>query len=145
MAVEMANARRSARRLRAMHLVVGGSALAAFLVSGAYMRAHNPPIAALEPGLHRMFTSRHIYILAAALLNLVLGVYARPAVRRWAWAIQRGGSLLLVVAAALLVAAFVAEPMAGANRTPVSSFGLFSLFAGSLLHVGAALRGLEAS
>jgi len=122
------------------HLLVGGATLVVFLISGAYMAAHHPPVGALEPGMHAMFTSRHIYILAAALINLLLGAYVRPTTMSGARAVQWTGSLLLILASGLLIAAFVAEPMAGRYRTPVSAFGLYSLFAGSLLHVGAALR-----
>jgi uncharacterized membrane protein len=126
--------------LSAIHLLVGGVTLAVFLISGAYMRFHDPPIDALGPGLHLMFVSRHIYILGAALIHLVLGAYVRPAATPGARVVQRTGSVLLVVAAGLLIAAFIGEPMAGRYRTPISSFGLYSLFAGALLHVGSALR-----
>jgi len=122
------------------HLLAGGLTLVAFLISGAYMGAHDPPVASLEPGLHVMFTSRHIYILAAALMNLLLGAYLRPTSTRAARAVQWVGSLLLLLAAGLLLAAFVVEPVAGRYRTAVSAFGLYSLFAGSLLHVAVALR-----
>jgi hypothetical protein len=147
MAVELSHAQASQNdsasrpsRVIALHLAIGGSTLAAFLASGAYMRSQTPPISSFEPGLHALFTSRHIYILAAALLNLVLAAYMQPAARRGARAVQWVGSLLLSAAAALLTAAFVVEPMNVGHRTPVSSFGLYGLFAGALLHVGAALR-----
>jgi hypothetical protein len=103
------------------------------------MRLLETPVRALEPGMHVMFTSRHIYILAAALVNLVLGAHVRRAQAPGARLAQWVGSLLLVVAAGMLMVAFVVEPMAGRYRTPVSSYGLYSLFAGSLLHVTAAL------
>jgi hypothetical protein len=40
----------------------------------------------------------------------------------------------------LLIAAFVMEPVARHARTPASSFGLYTLLAGVLLHVIAARR-----
>lgn len=125
--------------MKRLHLWVGFVTLTAFLASGMYMRLHTPPVAALGDGRHVMFTSRHIYILAAALVNLVLGAYVTSAGRRAARVTQSIGSTLLVVAAALLIAAFVSEPVAGRGRTIVSSLGLYALFAGSLLHVFAAL------
>src|SRR5262249_28153945 len=120
------------------HLLVGAFTLAVFLLSGVYLRTHNPPLPQLEPGLHALFVSRHIYILAAALLNLVVGAYLRPAAvgRR----IQRIGSLLLMLGAVLLMAAFVVEPIARESRTPFSSFGIFAVFGGSLSHVVAGVR-----
>ncbi|TAH36947.1 MAG: hypothetical protein EYC70_08160 [Planctomycetota bacterium] len=122
------------------HLLVGGTTLVIFLATGAYMRLREPAVSTLEPGMRLMFISRHIYILAAALLHLVLGTYVRPAATRRARAIQAVGSLLLVVASALLIAAFVVEPVAGRSRTLVSSCGLYALFAGTLLHASTALR-----
>ena len=121
------------------HLTIGGATLVVFLLSGIYMRVHDPALRTLDPGLHVMFTSRHIYILAIALLHLVLGAYVQQAETRRTHIAQRVGSLLLVVAAGLLIAAFVIEPMAGRYRTPVSSFGLYAMFAGALLHVSAVL------
>ena len=122
------------------HLLVGAMALVAFLLSGAYMAFHHPPLGALGPGMHMMFISRHIYMLAAALMNLVLGSYLLPTVSRGARSAQWIGSLLLMLSAGLLLAAFVGEPVAGRYRTPISALGLYSLLAGSLLHVGAVLR-----
>ena len=131
------------RWLAPIHLAVGAATLVVFLVSGAYMRMHEPPVGYLEPGLHMMFTSRHIYILAAALIHLVLGASVSSGTRRGVLVVQTVGSVLLVLSAALLITAFVVEPMAGRSRTHASSFGLYSLFAGSLLHVLAGLWNRE--
>jgi len=133
-------ARQGANRLRLLHLLLGGAALLAFLVTGAYMRVHEPPLSSLERGLHFLYRSRHIYILAAAAANLLLGSYVRPGpgrtLRRWQWV----GSGLLMLSTLLLVVAFVVEPAAGRDPSAVSAFGLFSLLAGTLLHVGVGLR-----
>ena len=118
--------------LRRIHLAVGALTLAAFLASGMYMRSIERPE---DLGRLVMFTSRHIYILAAALVNLVLGAYVARSTHRAGRTLQHVGSFLLVASCALLVAAFVVEPMAGRARTAVSSFGVVALFAGSLLHV----------
>jgi choline-glycine betaine transporter len=118
---------------------VGLVTLVVFLVSGQYMKFHQPPMSELDPGPHVMFTSRHIYMLAAALVNLTLGAYVVSALGRRRW-IQALGSTLLVLSAILLIAAFVYEPVSGRARTAVSSYGLYALFAGSLLHFVATLR-----
>jgi hypothetical protein len=130
-----------ARNLFALlHRSVGLVTLVVFLVSGQYMKFHQPPMSELDPGPHVMFTSRHIYMLAAALVNLTLGAYVVPALgRRRQW-VQALGSTLLVLSAILLIAAFVVEPMSGRGRTVVSSYGLYSLLAGSLLHFATTLR-----
>jgi hypothetical protein len=128
-----------------LHRGVGIVTLVVFLVSGQYMKFHQPPMSELDPGPHVMFTSRHIYMLAAALVNLTLGAYVAPALgRRRQW-VQALGSTLLVLSAILLMAAFVYEPVSGRGRSAVSSYGLYSLFAGSLLHFVTTLRRTGAS
>jgi hypothetical protein len=139
-AVEAVSPTDSANRLAPLHRWVGLGTLVVFLVSGQYMRFHQPPMPELDPGPHLMFTSRHIYMLAAALVNITLGAYVvRATGRRRRW-VQALGSALLVLSAVLLIAAFVFEPMSGRGRTAVSSYGLYSLFAGALLHFAASLR-----
>jgi len=126
--------------LAGMHLLVGATTLGAFLVSGAYMLVHDPAVGKLDPGLHLLFTSRHIYILAAALIHLVLGSHIERGRRRGVRVVQWVGSMVLVVASGLLLLAFVAEPVVGGHRTPLSRFGLYSLFVGTILHIGTGLR-----
>ena len=53
------------------------------------------------------------------------------------------GTLLLVVASALLVAAFVYEPMAGRGRSALSAYGIFSFVGGAALHALAPSLGRE--
>jgi hypothetical protein len=129
--------------MRRLHLGVGAVSLLAFLASGAYMRFSARPFL-LPDGPHLMYLSRHIYILCVALLHLVLGAYFTPATSRAALVTQRLGSALMVVSAGLLIAAFVREPMMGRARTELSTFGLYSMFGGALLHVGAKCVGWKA-
>jgi hypothetical protein len=89
-----------------------------------------------------MFVSRHIYILAAALVHLGLGAYVSPLAGRGARGVQWLGSILLLASCVLLIAAFVFEPVAGRTRTNVSTWGLYTLFAGVVLHfLAASVRG----
>jgi len=122
--------------MRKLHLCVGAVSLLAFLASGAYMRFYARP-SLLPDGPHLMYLSRHIYILCVALLHLILGAYFTDATSRWAVVAQRLGSALLVVSAGFLIAAFVGEPVMGRPRTGLSTSGLYSMFGGALLHVGA--------
>src|SRR5262245_31410284 len=119
--------------MRRLHILVGALTLLAFLASGAYMRFAVHPHA-LAPGDELLYVSRHIYMLGPALVQLVLGAYVRLIAPSWARHLQWTGSGLLVLSSLLLAAAFVVEPVAGHGRTPVSAFGLYSLFAGALLH-----------
>ncbi len=127
------------RTLRTAHLVVGAVTVGAFLVTGLVMYGHQPPLSEMDWGARLMFRSRHIYILAAGLVNLALGVHhvlPPGAVRR---SVAIAGSLLALVSAALLFFAFFAEPMAGREPGHLSIFGLFALFGGVVLYVPASL------
>ena len=121
--------------LRTAHLVVGGIAVVAFLVTGYLMGGHQPPVAAMDWDDRLLFRSRHIYILFGALVNLAIGIhYVLPdqPVRRW---LSITGSLLLLAGVIMLFFAFFYEPMAGRDPGPMSSLGLFALFGGSLSYV----------
>ncbi len=123
------------------HLVAGATTFVAFLTTGAYMRMHEPPVRELGAGTHVLFTSRHIYILASALIHLVLGAYLRAGETRGVRIVQRIGSGLLTLGAVLLILAFVNEPVTGRGATAWSHLGLYCLFAGSAVHTGTGLRG----
>jgi hypothetical protein len=126
--------------LRTAHLVVGAITVAAFLVTGMIMYAHEPPLPTMDWGDRMLFRSRHIYILCAGLVNLSLGLgYAFPdgPVRRGA---AVAGSLLSLVSTALLFFAFFAESMAGREPGLLSACGLYSLFGGVVMLVLATLR-----
>jgi hypothetical protein len=121
--------------MRKLHLAVGVVTLVVFAISGQVMGHHTPPMAALSDGVRLMFRSRHIYILAAGLVNLVLGVYLQRHSKGWRKGVQAAGSVLLVVSPALLISAFVVEPQLGfQEHMHWSVAGLFTLFLGSLAH-----------
>jgi len=128
------------RTLRAAHLVVGALTIGAFLVTGLVMYGHQPALSSMDWGDRLLFRSRHIYILAAALVNLALGLrYALPegAARRGA---AVAGSLLALASTVALFFAFFAEPMAGREPGILSALGLYALFGGVSLHAVASLR-----
>ena len=117
--------------MRRFHVVCGLAALAAFLLSGAYMRFVVEPWR-LPDGPHRLYVSRHIYVLAAALVHLALGAYVVPLATRGARAAQWTGSALLAASALLLIAAFAREPMHEPGA--FGRYGLYTLLAGVVLH-----------
>src|SRR5262245_28525860 len=122
--------------LRSLHRAAGLLVLLAFLLSGAYMRYVAHP-SRLPDGAHLTYLSRHIYILANALVHLVLGTYVVQSSTRRRRAAQWLGSGLLAISSVLLISAFVVEAVGDRARTPASSYGLYSLFAGALLHFAA--------
>src|SRR5437899_1107560 len=82
--------------MRRLHLIVGVCAVIAFLITGQFMSHHSPPMATMSDSARLMYRSRHIYILAAGLLNLVLGVYFQRHHEGWRRAVQAAASALLL-------------------------------------------------
>jgi hypothetical protein len=122
--------------MRRIHLIAGVLALLAFLLSGQAMHFHRPPTHDLAPEFRLMFVSRHIYLLAGALVNLCLGMYLQTSHIGWRRLGQMLGSVLVVVSPAFSLLAFLYEPERGmvghSWRTPA---GLIPLFAGVMLHL----------
>jgi len=121
--------------MRGLHLVIGLLTVIAFLVTGQLMSHHVPPMSTLSDSARLMFRSRHIYILASGLVNLMLGLYIG---RRAGWrnAVQLIGSGLLMASAALLIVAFGIEPAGGFQESlGWSAAGLYTLFGGCMLHL----------
>jgi len=125
--------------MRRIHFWTALLAVVVFLVSGQFMRHHNPALSTLPDGLRMVFRSRHIYILASGLVNLMLGLYVQR-VKGRRGIIQRTGSGLLLISPVLLTLGFALETAPGAHRGAVwSHFGLYALFGGSMLHLAASI------
>lgn len=131
--------------MRRLHLWTGLLTVIIFLLTGQFMRHHQPPMTAFTPEVRMLFRSRHIYILTAGLVNLMLGLYLqRPP--GWRGRAQLLGSALLLPSPALLILAFTQEPQRGFQQeTMFSHWGLYALFAGSMLHLVSAIRQPPAS
>jgi hypothetical protein len=120
-------------RLQRLHLWTGWIFVVVFLATGQYMRYfHEPTVADLEPGLRMLFRSRHIYILFAALLNLLAAYRGRAGGPGWLRGI---GSGLLVLSPLLLLAAFTLETAVFAAPTPLSIYGIQAAVGGTLCHL----------
>jgi hypothetical protein len=90
--------------MKRLHLIFGVVVVIVFLLTGQYMEyVHNR---LLPDGTRMLYRSRHIYLLLAGLLNLVIGIYfvARP--RGWRRKLQIVGSVLIVLSPGLLLAGF---------------------------------------
>jgi hypothetical protein len=122
--------------MRRLHLTVGLLGVLAFVFTGQLMRHHAPPMHELAPDVHMMFISRHIYLLTASVLNLVLGIYFRRFSAGWRRAMQWVGSVLVLASPILLTVAFFQEPAHGlAGRSWRSSYALFAMLGGGLLQL----------
>ena len=122
-------------KLRVAHLVIGLLGVIAFVITGQVMGHHHPGMQSLTADVRMMYVSRHIYLLGAALVNLVLGLYLQLHPSGWRRVLQQSGSLLILLSAVSLLLAFIAEPGLGmAGRSWRSYFGLIALFAGVMTH-----------
>ena len=128
-------------QLRKLHFVVGLAGVAAFLVTGAYMRAGFPDLYAANEVLRYLYRSNHVYILLASLVNVALGVHLTPVPPGWPATVSLLGSLLALVSPAVLCFAFFVEaPVASLERV-WTLIGVAAVAAGIALHVlGAARR-----
>jgi uncharacterized protein YjeT (DUF2065 family) len=126
--------------MRRGHLIIGLFGVIAFLITGQIMKHHSPTMHLLTPEVRMMYVSRHIYLLGAALVNLVLGLYLKLHPPGWRRALQQMGSVIISLSAGSLLMAFLAEPALGlAGRSWRSYFGLIALFAGVMFHLVASL------
>lgn len=82
-----------------------------------------------------LFRSRHIYILFASLVNLVIGIYFIYWQVRWRKRLQIIGSGLIAICSVSLVAAFFHETSNRIFDTPFSRFGVILLALGVGLHL----------
>jgi hypothetical protein len=126
--------------LRRAHLIVGVFGVIAFVITGQVMARHIPDVHSLSAEVQMMYVSRHIYLLGAALVNLVLGLYLELKPPGWRRILQEIGSLLMILSAVALLMAFITEPALGmAGRSWRSFSGLIALFAGVMTHLVASV------
>ena len=110
--------------MRRIHLIVGWFFVLVFLSTGMWMRLNFPDAYQGNEAVRLMFRASHIYILAAALLNLMAGIQRESADRGWRLVCQRIGSAVLLVSAPLLTAAFFIEPGPHQVERPMAHIGV---------------------
>ena len=126
--------------MRRFHLIFGIVVFVVFLLTGQYMDKVHHHLGEMPDATRLLYRSRHIYILMAGLINLVLGVYfvrRNGRVQRW---MQLTGSLFLGIGTLLLVRAFISEPATGLLVTPFTHWGMYLMLGGVILHVLSAIR-----
>ena len=125
--------------MRRLHFVVGIASFIAFLLTGQYMDRWLGHLAGM-PDLPRMlYRSAHIYLLFAALLNVVLGLYAVDDASGWRRGVAWAGSLMMLSAPVLLLIGFEPESARGDIARPLARMAIYGCQAGVLLHVIARL------
>jgi len=129
--------------MRKFHRWFGIVLTAIFLATGQYMlRVEHVSDLAMGPRL--LYRSRHIYLLMAALINLVLGAYFVPSPRAGIRVTQRVGSALITVGSVLLLVSFFYDAQ-HADLVPLdlvySKWGIRAVASGTLLHaIAGAMR-----
>jgi hypothetical protein len=112
----------------------------AFVFTGQVLKHHDPPMPTLSHEVRLMYVSRHIYLMGAAVVNVVLGLYLRMQLSDWRRGAQHFGSVLILLSAGLLLVAFFKEPSLGvAGRSWLSLAGPVALFFGAMVHTVASL------
>ena len=127
-------------RMKLLHIVVGAFVLFAFLLTGQYMNYLNVRSGALGDATRMMFRSRHIYILLASLVNLAIGTYFVRRTGGWRRMLQTFGSILVLAAPLLLLAAFFTEPGLPGLRRHFTLPAIIILAVGTLLHAFSGVR-----
>jgi hypothetical protein len=121
--------------MRRAHLIFGAVFVAAFLLTGQYMDRFHEHLSGMPDGPRLLYRTRHIFILLAGLLNLGLGAYAFARASPLGRTLQRLGSVLILAASALFVAAFFYEPTLKGLYTPLTHWGTYAVSAGVVLHL----------
>ena len=127
--------------MKRLHLLLGLTLFVIFLLTGQYMEYVHSRV--LPDGPRLLYRSRHIYILFSAFINLCLGIYFSGRNPGWRRTLQIIGSVLILLAPALLLAGFFYEPERGPNNTIIAPLGIFATAGGVLLHLFSGMRRQE--
>jgi choline-glycine betaine transporter len=126
--------------MKLIHQIFGIIVFVIFLLTGQYMDLYHNHLRDMPDGPRMLFRSRHIYILLAGLINIGIGSYLINRTSGWRRILQWIGSALIFVATILLIAAFFYEPKLLGLQSPITSWGIYSIFGGTMLHF---ISGLE--
>jgi hypothetical protein len=118
-----------------LHLIFGIVVFVVFLVTGRLMRWDFPDKDAISQEFRLLMRSRHIYILLASLVHIVLGVYLQMRRETLPKTVQIFASVLLFAGALLLIYAFFYETYTTRHFSDLSRFGLYLSLAGTIFHL----------
>lgn len=115
-------------------------ALLGFLLTGQYMDRVHDHLTGMPDGPRLLYRSAHIYLLFAALLNLLLGAYLRLADHRGVRMLQQSASVVLLTLPVLFTVAFFREPALAGLERPWARPAIYLSVAAVLAHVLAQRR-----
>jgi hypothetical protein len=124
-----------AANMKWFHLVFGLALFFVFTQTGSWMRADFPDKDLIPQDFRLLMRSRHIYILFAALINVVLGVYLQFRPQTVLKLVQIAGSLVLVIGSGLLVYAWYVETYGLQHFSNLSRWGIYLTAAGVGMHL----------
>ena len=129
-------------RLARAHAIAGWLTFAAFLVTGLFMRLGYPGVERPDLAHRVFFRTHHLYLLGAALVQLVVAAHLRSMANAPARQprLRVAASALLLLAPPLLLLGFATEHAAEALRGEATSWGWYASLAGVLLHLLAERR-----
>src|SRR2546425_11881752 len=93
--------------MRLLHLTFGLFIVVVFLLTGLYMHFHLHHMAGVPDALRLLYRTRHIFILLAGLLNLVLAAYLVDRSGRSRRVFQWLRSVLIIISPLLFCCAFL--------------------------------------
>ena len=121
--------------MKLFHQIFGILILVIFLFTGQFMQIYHNHLRDMPDGLRMLFRSRHIYILLAGLINVGIGAYLTKRESLGRLRLQWSGSVFITIATFLLIAAFFYEPKHTPLGSPLSSWGIYAIAAGTLFHL----------
>ena len=124
---------------RTVHLAVGIFVIAIFLLTGYHMKFHIHELMEANDRFRFSLRGNHIYILLLALLNLSLGTYMKVSQIIWRAYLQLVGSLMILTATVMVIAAFFFENKELLER-PLTLMTIILALAGTALHVGSTIK-----
>ena len=116
-------------------MTVGMVALVGFILTGQYMDRVHDHLTGMPDGPRLLYRSAHIYLLFAALLNLLLGAYLRLADHRAVRVVQQAASVVLLTLPVLFTVAFFREPALAGLERPWARPAIYMSVAAVLAHV----------
>ena len=117
------------------HLIFGIIVFVVFLVTGKFMRVDFPDKEIIPQEFRLLMRSRHIYILLASFIHILLGLYLQIHKEIWRKSLQIFASFLLFTGTILLICAFFYETYTTKHFSDISRFGLYATLYGTILHV----------
>jgi hypothetical protein len=130
--------------MRRLHLAIGFGGVVAFLMTGQYMDRWLGHLAGMADLPRMLYRSAHIYLLFAALLNVLLGLHVEDHSHGWRRGAARLGSVLILIAPLMILIGFYREAARTDFERPFVGYAIYGCFAGVLLHAMARIAARQA-